>query len=208
MSGDVLHEIDAANSVVRLETGKGDIILELYDEKAPISVENFLRYVDEGFYSDTVFHRVIPNFMIQGGGLTADLQQKKTHSPIKNEAANGLGNSKGTIAMARTSVIDSATAQFFINVVDNPFLNYRAPTPEGFGYAVFGHVKSGMDVVEKIREVKTGTIGFHGDVPKEPVFIKSATILRRGGKAASENTSPSTPNQTTSSNQTTSGNPK
>ncbi len=180
-----LDEIAAENSVVRFETTKGDIIVELFDEKAPISVKNMIQYIDEGFYSGTVFHRVIPNFMVQGGGMTENLQPKKTNAPIKNEASNGLSNTRGTIAMARTNVIDSATAQFFINVVDNPFLNFRAPTPEGYGYAVFGKVKSGMDVVDKIRDTKTGTVGFYQDVPKETITIRAASVLRRGSAAPS-----------------------
>jgi cyclophilin family peptidyl-prolyl cis-trans isomerase len=182
-----LDEISAENSVVRFETSKGDIIVELFDDKAPLSVKNMIQYVDEGFYSDTIFHRVIPNFMIQGGGLNDNLQPKKTHSPIKNESPNGLSNTRGTLAMARTNVVDSATAQFFINVVDNPFLNFRAPTPEGYGYAVFGKVKTGMDVVDKIRDVKTGTVGFYQDVPKDTVLIKKASILRRGSAAPTLN---------------------
>jgi len=178
-----LTEIAAENSVVKFETSKGDIIVELFDTKAPITVKNIVSYIDEGFYTDTIFHRVIPNFMIQGGGLTADLQTKKTKAPIKNEATNGLSNTRGTIAMARTGIIDSATAQFFINVVDNSFLNFRAPTNEGYGYTVFGKVKTGMDIVDKIRDTKTGTVGYYENVPKEPVMIKSATILRRGDSA-------------------------
>lgn len=178
-----MNDIAAENSVVRFETSKGDVIVELFDDKAPISVKNFVQYVDEGFYVDTIFHRVIPNFMVQGGGMTEDLQPKKTHAPIKNEASNGLSNTRGTLAMARTNVVDSATAQFFINVVDNPFLNFRVPTPEGYGYAVFGKVKTGMDVVDKIRDVKTGSVSYYQDVPKEPIFIKGASVLRRGTAA-------------------------
>ena len=153
--------------VVVLVTSLGDITLELEPEKAPISVENFLNYVDAGFYDGTVFHRVIPNFMIQGGGLTPNLSQKPTRPAIKNEAENGLKNDAGTIAMARTSAADSATAQFFINLKDNDFLNHGV---RDFGYAVFGHVTQGMDVVKKIGAVPTGA----NDVPVEPVVIKHA----------------------------------
>ena len=154
-------------SVVVLVTSLGDITLELDPEKAPITVENFLAYVDAGFYDGTVFHRVIPNFMIQGGGMTPNLSQKPTRAAIKNEAENGLTNDAGTIAMARTSARDSATAQFFINLKNNDFLNHGA---RDFGYAVFGHVTHGMDVVKKIGAVPTGP----NDVPVEPVLIKSA----------------------------------
>jgi peptidyl-prolyl cis-trans isomerase A (cyclophilin A) len=153
--------------VVVLVTSLGDITLELEPEKAPITVENFLAYVDAGFYDGTVFHRVIPNFMIQGGGMTPNLSQKPTRAAIKNEAENGLTNVAGTIAMARTSARDSATAQFFINLKDNDFLNHGV---RDFGYAVFGHVTHGMDVVKKIGAVPTGP----NDVPVEPVLIKSA----------------------------------
>ena len=157
--------------VVVLVTSLGDITLELEPEKAPISVENFLNYVDAGFYDGTVFHRVIPNFMIQGGGMTANLSQKPTRPAIKNEAENGLKNDAGTIAMARTSAPDSATAQFFINLKDNDFLNHGA---RDFGYAVFGHVTQGMDVVKKIGAVPTG----RQDRPVTPVTIKKLTIER------------------------------
>ena len=146
----------ADNPRVRLETTLGVIELELDAERAPLSSENFLGYVRDGFYDGTIFHRVIPTFMIQGGGLTPDMQQKPTRAPIRNEAGNGLRNDRGTVAMARTSVVDSATAQFFINVVDNGFLNHRAPTPREFGYAVFGRVTAGMEVVDAIRDVPTG----------------------------------------------------
>ncbi len=162
---------------VTLETTKGRVVVELYPEKAPKTVENFLTYAKEGFYDGTIFHRVIPNFMIQGGGMTADLQQKATHPPIPNEADNGLENDRGTIAMARTSDPDSATAQFFINLVDNDFLNYRNKTPQGWGYAVFGKVVEGMDVVDEIAKVQTGRKGPYSDVPVEPVIIEHATIL-------------------------------
>lgn len=157
--------------MVVLETSKGDITLELSQDDAPITVENFLRYVDEGFFDGTVFHRVIKNFMIQGGGFTEDMTQKPTHDPIKNEAKNGLKNERGTIAMARTNVVDSATSQFFINHGDNDFLNN---SPRDFGYAVFGKVVDGMEVVDTIAGVKTGNHGSHADVPTEPIVIRSA----------------------------------
>ena len=161
------------NPVVLMETSLGNIKIELDQAKAPITVKNFLSYVDEKFYDGTIFHRVIGNFMIQGGGFTADMQQKRVKAPIKNEAGNGLKNMTGTLAMARTNVVDSATAQFFINVVDNDFLDHQNTTSQGFGYAVFGKVIQGMDVVEKIKAVKTvSKMGF-SDVPAEAVVIKS-----------------------------------
>ena len=159
------------NIVVIIKTSKGDIKLNLFKDKAPITVENFLKYVDSGHYEGTIFHRVIANFMIQGGGFTSDMQQKATKAPIKNEAQNGLQNKRGTVAMARTQVIDSATSQFFINVVDNAFLNFRSPDMNGFGYCVFAEVIEGMDVVDAIRAVPTGRQGPHSDVPTEPVEI-------------------------------------
>lgn len=162
------------NPHVILETNFGSIEIELDSEKAPISTENFLKYVDSGHYSGTIFHRVIDGFMIQGGGFTEDMKQKPTLAPIKNEAQNGLKNLKGTLAMARTNVVDSATAQFFINVADNAFLDHKSPTPSGFGYAVFGKVVGGMDVVEKIKGVATTDKGMHENVPATPVVIKSA----------------------------------
>ncbi len=161
------------NPVVLMETSLGNIKIELDQAKAPITVKNFLSYVDEKFYDGTIFHRVIGNFMIQGGGFTADMQQKRAKAPIKNEAGNGLKNMTGTIAMARTNIVDSATAQFFINVVDNDFLNHQNTTPQGFGYAVFGKVIEGMDVVDKIKAVKTGSKMGFSDVPAEAVVIKS-----------------------------------
>jgi len=163
---------------VKLATSAGDIVLELYPDKAPKTVANFLAYVGKGQFDGTIFHRVIPGFMIQGGGFDAAMNQKATGSPIENEAANGLKNDKYTIAMARTGEPHSATAQFFINVADNGFLNHTAPTPRGWGYAVFGKVTAGTDVVDKIAAVKTGQRGFHGDVPLTPVFINSATLLK------------------------------
>lgn len=161
------------NPVVVMETSEGTIKIELWEDKAPITVKNFLRYVDEKFYNGTIYHRVISDFMIQGGGFTPDMKQKDTHEPIKNEASAELKNNRGTIAMARTNVVDSATAQFFINVKDNDFLNHRDNTPQGFGYVVFGKVIEGMDVVDKIKGVKTTTVGHFSDVPVTPVIIKS-----------------------------------
>jgi cyclophilin family peptidyl-prolyl cis-trans isomerase len=160
----------AKHPVFIIKTNLGDIKLQLDAEKAPESVENFRRYAEKGHYKGTIFHRVIPDFMIQGGGFTADMTQKPTSSPIKNEAKNGLENKRGSIAMARTGVVDSATSQFFINTVDNPGLNYRGPGP-AYGYAVFGQVTDGMKVVDAIRKVKTGSKSMHQDVPLEPVTI-------------------------------------
>jgi len=164
------------NPVVLLTTSMGDIRIELDAEKAPISTENFVDYVSAGHYDGLIFHRVIPGFMIQGGGMDAQMSEKKGKSPIKNEAANGLKNNLGTIAMARTNVVDSATAQFFINVKDNDFLNHRSTAPAEFGYAVIGRVIEGMDVVHKIEKVKTGNRGYHNDVPTEAVVIQSAKL--------------------------------
>ncbi len=161
----------AANPKVILKTSMGDIEAELFQDKAPISVKNFLEYVQKGHYKGLIFHRVINSFMIQGGGFDKDLKEKSTNAPIKNEAANGLKNEVGTLAMARTNEVDSATAQFFINVADNSFLDHRDSGPSGFGYAVFGKVTSGMPVVNKIKSVKTGTRGPLEDVPLEPVVI-------------------------------------
>jgi len=160
--------------VVVLTTSKGKIRIELDAEKAPITVENFLGYVDQGFYDGTVFHRVIPGFMIQGGGFTPEMKQKETGKPIRNEAGNGLENARGTLAMARTNVVDSATAQFFVNLTDNDFLNHTGEDPRSFGYAVFGRVVDGMDVVDQIAAVPTATRGPHQNVPSEPVVIESA----------------------------------
>ncbi|PLX83662.1 MAG: peptidyl-prolyl cis-trans isomerase A [Desulfuromonas sp.] len=165
------------NPVVKLETSMGDITAELNAEKAPKSVENFLSYVKDGFYDGTVFHRVIEDFMIQGGGMTEDLTEKKTRAKIKNEADNGLKNERGTLAMARTQVVNSATSQFFINTVDNDFLDHRSKTPMGYGYAVFGKVTEGMETVDAIRKVATGNQGMHQDVPNEPVLIIKATVV-------------------------------
>ncbi|WP_051184764.1 peptidylprolyl isomerase [Desulfatiglans anilini] len=157
--------------MVVLKTSLGDIQIELFPEQAPISVQNFLTYVKTGFYNGTIFHRVIPGFMIQGGGMTPKMQEKPARPPIKNEADNGLKNTRGTLAMARTQIKDSATAQFFINLVDNDFLDHGE---RDFGYAVFGKVVEGMDVVDKIAAVPTGSSGMHQDVPLKPVLIESA----------------------------------
>ena len=160
--------------VILITTNQGDIKIKLDSEKAPVSVENFLAYTNEGYYDGVIFHRVIPNFMIQTGGLTKDMKQKPTKTPIKNEADNGLPNKRGSVAMARTSDVNSATSQFFINVNDNDFLNHGE---RDFGYAVFGEVLEGMDTVDKIAAVDTGSVGYFRDVPKEPVVIKSVTVI-------------------------------
>ena len=162
--------------MVKLTTNFGDITLELNADKAPITVANFLQYVESGFYDNVVFHRVIDGFMVQGGGFDANMKQKKTRAEIKNEADNGLTNDKYTVAMARTSVPDSASSQFFINVGDNDFLNHSAPTSSGWGYCVFGKVIEGMDVVDKIKAVKTTTKSGHQDVPVENVIIEKAVV--------------------------------
>ena len=162
---------------VKLHTNHGVITLELDAEKAPVTVANFLAYVESGHYNNTVFHRVIDGFMIQGGGFEPGMNQKPTGEQIKNEADNGLKNDRGTIAMARTQAPHSATAQFFINVADNDFLNHRSPDLQGWGYCVFGKVSEGMDVVDAIRKVKTGSSGFHQDVPKEDVIIERAEVV-------------------------------
>ncbi|WP_323072497.1 peptidylprolyl isomerase [Mycetohabitans endofungorum] len=163
--------------MVELQTNHGVIKLELNADKAPKTVDNFLNYVKKGHYDNTVFHRVINGFMIQGGGFEPGMKQKPTDAPIDNEANNGLKNEVGTIAMARTNDPHSASAQFFINVNDNDFLNHSAPTPQGWGYTVFGKVVEGMDVVNKIKAVRTGTSGFHQDVPLEDVVIEKAVIV-------------------------------
>lgn len=161
---------------VRMQTSKGTILLELDADKAPVTVANFLEYAKSGFYDGTIFHRVIPGFMIQGGGFESGLSQKSTNAPIKNEADNGLKNELGTIAMARTPDPDSASSQFFINVKDNAFLNYSAPTSQGWGYCVFGKVVDGLDVVREIEKVATGNSGGHQDVPVEDVIIETVTV--------------------------------
>lgn len=162
---------------VKMTTSMGDIVIQLNAEKAPKTVANFIKYVQDGFYDGTLFHRVISNFMIQGGGMESGMRQKTTQAPIENEANNGLGNAVGTIAMARTSAPHSATAQFFINVADNKFLNYQNSTVQGFGYCVFGEVIEGMDVVNKIKLVKTGSRFGHQDVPLEDVIIEKAELM-------------------------------
>ena len=164
------------NPVVTMITSLGNVRIELDAGNAPATTQNFLDYVNDNFYDGLIFHRVIPGFMIQGGGFDAQMKQKKTKAPIKNEAANGLKNQTGTIAMARTSAVDSATAQFFINVTNNDFLNHRSASPEGYGYAVFGRVVEGMDVVQKIEKVKTGNRGMHENVPLEAVVIQSVRL--------------------------------
>jgi len=161
---------------VRLNTNHGSIVLELDAEKAPKTVENFLQYARDGFYNGTIFHRVIDGFMIQGGGMEPGMVEKPTRAPIKNEADNGLGNVRGSVAMARTPDPDSATAQFFINLADNEFLNFRTPTPDGWGYAVFGQVVEGMDVVDRIKGVRTTTRGHHQDVPEEDPVTESVEV--------------------------------
>jgi peptidyl-prolyl cis-trans isomerase B (cyclophilin B) len=163
--------------MVKLSTNFGDMTLELNAEKAPITVANFLQYVESGFYDGVIFHRVIDGFMVQGGGFDADMQQKKTKDEIKNEADNGLTNDNYTIAMARTSIPDSASSQFFINATNNDFLNHTAKTPSGWGYCVFGKVVEGMDVVDKIKKVKTTSKAGHRDVPVEAVIIEKATVI-------------------------------
>lgn len=163
--------------MIKLTTNHGAITLELDAEKAPQTVANFLAYVESGHYDGTVFHRVINGFMIQGGGMSVGMQEKSTNAAIENEAANGLKNERGTIAMARTADPHSATAQFFINLADNDFLNHRAPSGQGWGYCVFGRVVDGMDVVDQIKGVKTGNKGFHQDVPVEDVVIEKAEVV-------------------------------
>ena len=167
-----------SHPLVKLETSMGDITLELYPDKAPVTVANFLEYVKAGFFNGTIFHRVINGFMIQGGGLDAQLNKKPTRAPIKNEADNGLTNDAYTVAMARTGDPNSATAQFFISVVNNAFLNHTAKTPQGWGYAVFGKVVKGKEVVDKIKAVPTTTKGMYEDVPVEPVTIIKATVVQ------------------------------
>ena len=165
----------AENPIVLLETTSGDILIELYPDKAPETVKNFLQYVDDGFYNNTIFHRVIPGFMIQGGGMGARMDEKETREPIKNEADNGVRNERGTIAMARTMEPHSASAQFFINLADNDFLNFSEPTVNGWGYCVFGRVTDGLDVVDKIAKVKTKSAGIHENVPVDLVMITGAS---------------------------------
>ncbi len=168
---------DEVNPRVLMQTSKGDIVIELYPQKAPKSVANFLQYVDDGFYNETIFHRVIDGFMIQGGGFTPEMEKKPTRAPIPNEADNMLRNKVGTIAMARTGNPHSATAQFFINVANNSSLDFREKTPRAWGYAVFGRVVKGMDVVKAIKGVATGSRGPYRDVPKQPILIRKASRL-------------------------------
>jgi peptidyl-prolyl cis-trans isomerase B (cyclophilin B) len=167
---------DGKNPIVHMATSKGNIRIELDAAKAPVTTRNFIDYVNDGHYDGLIFHRVIPGFMIQGGGMDAEMKEKKTNAPIKNEAANGLKNSVGTIAMARTNMVDSATSQFFINVKDNEFLDHRSTSPAEFGYAVFGQVIDGIEVVREIEKVKTTSRGHHDDVPVEAVVINSAKL--------------------------------
>jgi peptidyl-prolyl cis-trans isomerase A (cyclophilin A)/peptidyl-prolyl cis-trans isomerase B (cyclophilin B) len=165
--------------MLEIKTSKGTFTVQLFDQQAPVSVENFLKYADEGFFDGTIFHRVIPGFMVQGGGLTADLKNKSGHAPIKNEATNGLKNKRGTLSMARTNDINSATSQFFVNLVDNDFLDHKGAS--NFGYAVFGRVDSGMEVVDAIAAVKTGSKSGYQDVPVEPVTIESVKRVEPKG---------------------------
>lgn len=174
----IFHSAFAANPKVTMDTSHGAIEIELLQDKAPATVANFLKYVDDKFYDGTIFHRVINNFMIQGGGFTEKMVEKKTRAPIKNEATNGLRNEVGTLAMARTSDPHSASSQFFINVADNSSLNHTSSTESGWGYAVFGKVTQGMHVVNRIKMVKTGQIGMYGDVPMDAVVIKSVKRLK------------------------------
>lgn len=162
---------------VHLQTSKGDLTIELYQEEAPKSAANFLAYVESGFYDGTIFHRVIPGFMVQGGGFSADMSQKETRDPIENEADNGMKNKRGTLAMARTMDPNSATAQFFVNTVDNTFLNHTAKNAQGWGYTVFAEVVEGMDVIDAIVKVPTGSKGGHQNVPNEPVVIEKVTVV-------------------------------
>ena len=171
---------------VEFQTSQGDFTVELYPEKAPKTVANFLQYVKDGFYENTIFHRVINHFMIQGGGFERDLSEKSTRAPITNEASNGLLNELGTIAMARTADPDSATAQFFVNLTDNQFLNYVGPDPDQIGYCVFGKVTSGIEVVQKIGLVQTNIVGRNSDVPVKPIIIKSVKLLSEVAKEDSK----------------------
>ena len=167
----------SANTQVKIETNKGNIIVELFNDKAPASAENFAAYAKEGFYNGTVFHRVIPNFMIQGGGFTVDMVEKSNRTPVTNEAKNGLKNSRGTLAMARTMDPHSATSQFFINLKDNVFLNHTSETQQGWGYAVFGKVTEGMEIVDAIAGATTGMHGGHSDVPTDAIVMKTVTVI-------------------------------
>ena len=166
-----------ANPKVLMETSKGNVTIELYEKEAPITVQNFLSYVSDGFYNNLIFHRVIPNFMIQGGGFDAEMNQKPPKDPIKNEARRGLNNKRGTLAMARTNVINSATGQFFINLINNDFLDHKDNSPSGFGYAVFGEVIDGMDVVDSIGKTRTHAFGMFRDVPIKEITIKNMSVI-------------------------------
>lgn len=190
---ETMPQAPAANPRVLLQTSMGEIVLELEEAKAPNTVANFIQYVNEGFYNGTVFHRVIDGFMIQGGGFSENLQKKDTRAPVKNEADNGLKNDEYTVAMARTNDPHSATAQFFINVKNNDFLNFRAPAGSGWGYAVFAKVIKGKDVVDKIRKVPTGASGpFRKDVPRTPVIIESASVQMSEAPSGGETLTPPT----------------
>ncbi len=167
----------AANPKVEIKTSLGAVVIELYPENAPKTVENFLQYVKDGFYDGTIFHRVIPGFMAQGGGFTPNFQQKPVRPAIRNEAGNGLRNASGTVAMARTADPHSATAQFFINVSENDFLDFKSPDDKGYGYTVFARVTSGMDVVQKMLKIPTATVGPHQNVPRQPIVIERARLL-------------------------------
>lgn len=172
------NKMSDTQTKVKLTTTLGEIVIQLNSDKAPVSSANFLTYVNEGFYNGTIFHRIIPGFMAQGGGFDTSFNQKAVHAPIKNEANNGLPNNRGTIAMARTPDPDSATAQFFINYKDNSFLNHTSPTPNGWGYAVFGEVIEGMDVVDAMAKQPTGNRGPHQDVPKTDIVIEKAEVIK------------------------------
>lgn len=172
----------AANPKVELKTSLGAVVIELYPENAPKTVENFVQYVKSGFYDGTIFHRVIPGFMVQGGGFTPNFQQKPTRPAIRNEAGNGLRNAVGTVAMARTADPHSATAQFFINVADNDFLDFKSPDDKGYGYTVFARVTSGMDVVQKMLQVPTATVGPHQNVPRQSIIIERARLIEPAAK--------------------------
>ncbi len=180
----VSFNAQAQNPQVEMRTSMGTVVLELYPENAPETVKNFVQYVRDGFYNGTIFHRVISDFMIQGGGFTADLQQKKTRDPVKHEGGNGLRNQVGSIAMARTADPNSATSQFFINVVDNQMLDFRGPGPQEIGYTVFGRVTKGLDVVNKIRNVETTARGPHQNVPVQTVTIEKVTLIEAAAKPA------------------------
>ncbi len=194
--GDFNVKNDVQKTKVIIKTNQGNITAELYSDKAPKTVENFLSYVNSGFYKNTIFHRVIDGFMVQGGGFTVDFKQKPTEAPIDIESDNGLKNQRGTLAMARTSDPNSATSQFFINTADNSFLDYKSPTPSGWGYAVFGKVTDGMDVVDKISKVKTGAFAGHGDVPLDPVIILSIEEVNPSTQTETKSTT-TTPTSTT-----------